>query len=97
MTAYVVFVRNEVTDAEEMKQYQAKAPLAREGRTLKPLAFYGAVETLEGQAVEGAVILEFPDVAEAHAWYDSPAYQDALQHRLKGADYRVFVIEGLPG
>ena len=39
MTAYVVFVRNEVTDAEEMKQYQAKAPLAREGRTLKPLAF----------------------------------------------------------
>ncbi|RZM31916.1 MAG: DUF1330 domain-containing protein, partial [Sphingomonas sp.] len=56
-----------------------------------------AVETLEGPAVEGAVILEFPDVAEAHAWYDSPAYQDALQHRLKGADYRVFVIEGLPG
>ena len=97
MTAYVVFVRNEITDAAEMKQYQAKAPLAREGRTLTPLAFYGAVETLEGPAVDGAVILEFPDMAEAHAWYDSSAYQDALQHRLKGADYRVFVIEGLAG
>jgi uncharacterized protein (DUF1330 family) len=97
MTAYVVFVRNEITDPAEMKQYQAKAPAAREGRTLKPLAFYGAVETLEGPAVDGAVILEFPDLAEAHAWYDSPIYQDALQHRLKGADYRVFVIEGVAG
>ena len=47
--------------------------------------------------MDGAVILEFPDLAEAHAWYDSPIYQDALQHRLKGADYRVFVIEGVAG
>ena len=72
MAAYVVFVRNEITDPGEMKQYQAKAPLAREGRTLKPLAFYGAVETLEGPTVDGAVILEFPTVADAKPSYESP-------------------------
>jgi uncharacterized protein (DUF1330 family) len=31
----------------------------------------------------------------ARSWYDSPAYQTAVQHRLKGADYRVIFVEGL--
>ena len=41
------------------------------------------------------MILRFPDMAAAREWYNSPEYQDALQHRLKGANYRVFIIEGL--
>ncbi|MDB5820130.1 MAG: hypothetical protein JWQ11_3770, partial [Rhizobacter sp.] len=47
--------------------------------------------------VDGAVILAFPSVAEARASYESPLYQEALKHRLKGAEYRVFIVEGLPG
>jgi uncharacterized protein (DUF1330 family) len=34
-------------------------------------------------------------MAEAKAWYESPLYQQALVHRLKGAEYRVFMVEGL--
>jgi uncharacterized protein (DUF1330 family) len=41
------------------------------------------------------VIVEFPDTAAAKAWYGSPAYQDAVKHRFAGADYRVFITEGL--
>jgi uncharacterized protein (DUF1330 family) len=52
---------------------------------------------LEGAPVDGAVILEFPTIADAKAAYDSPLYQEALKHRLKGAEYRVFIVEGLPG
>jgi uncharacterized protein (DUF1330 family) len=50
---------------------------------------------LEGPAIEGAVILEFPTVAAAKTYYNSPAYQDAVKHRFLGADYRAFIVEGL--
>lgn len=95
MTAYVIFIRDSIKDAEEMATYGKKAGGARGDHPITPLAFYGAVETLEGPKVDGVVLLSFPDAAAAHAWYDSPAYQDALQHRLKGADYRVCIVDGL--
>jgi len=95
MSAYVVYVRDRITDPEEFKKYEESAPAASVGHAITPLAFYGAVETLEGPPVDGAVILEFPTVADARASYDSPLYQEALKHRLKGADYRVFIIEGV--
>jgi uncharacterized protein (DUF1330 family) len=95
MSAYVVYVRDRITDPEEFKKYEESAPAASAGHPVTPLAFYGAVETLEGEPVDGAVILEFPTVAEAKAAYNSPLYQEALKHRLKGAEYRVFIIEGI--
>ena len=67
------------------------------GHPSTPLAFYGAVETLEGQPVDGAVILRFPSVADAKASDNSPLYQEALKHRLMGAEYRVFIIDGVAG
>ncbi len=65
------------------------------GHPITPRAFYGDFEMLEGDPIEGAVILEFPSMATARAWYDSPAYQAAVAHRHRGADYRVFIVEGL--
>ncbi|MEC9305444.1 MAG: DUF1330 domain-containing protein, partial [Pseudomonadota bacterium] len=29
------------------------------------------------------------------AWYQSPAYHEARKHRFQGADYRVFLVDGL--
>jgi uncharacterized protein (DUF1330 family) len=95
MSAYIVYVRDRITDPEEFKKYEESAPAASVGHPINPLAFYGAVETLEGVPVDGAVILEFPTVADAKASYNSPLYQEALKHRLKGAEYRVFIIEGI--
>ncbi|MGI4862823.1 MAG: DUF1330 domain-containing protein [Janthinobacterium lividum] len=90
-----MYVRDRITDPEEFEKYEESAPAASVGHPVTPLAFYGAVETLEGERVDGAVILEFPSVADAKASYDSPLYQGALKHRLKGAEYRVFIIEGI--
>jgi uncharacterized protein (DUF1330 family) len=95
MTAYVVYVRDRITDPEEFKKYEQSAGAASVGHPVRPLAFYGAVETLEGAPVDGAVILEFPTLADAKAAYESPLYQNALQHRLAGAEYRVFIVDGL--
>ena len=50
---------------------------------------------LEGPEVQGVVILEFPTVADAKAYYDSPAYREAREHRFKAADYRVLIVEGV--
>ena len=52
-------------------------------------------EVLEGAAVEGVVILEFPTFDEAKAWYDSPAYREVREHRYKGADYRAVIVQGV--
>jgi uncharacterized protein (DUF1330 family) len=95
MSAYMVYVRDRILDPVEFKRYEEAAPAASAGHPVTPLAFYGAVETLEGPRVDGAVILEFPTLADAQAAYNSPAYQEALKHRLSGAEYRVFIIEGI--
>jgi uncharacterized protein (DUF1330 family) len=82
-------------DPEEFKVYTQKSAAARADHPLKAHVYYGAVEVLEGPPVDGVVIVEFPDKEAALAWYNSPAYREALPHRLKAADYRVFLVNGL--
>ncbi|WP_405153903.1 DUF1330 domain-containing protein [Paenibacillus sp. FSL K6-0108] len=95
MPAYVIFIREQTNDPEELKVYSSKAPAVLDGHPVKPLAMYGTHEVIEGQQVEGAALLEFPSFEEAKAWYYSPAYQDAVKHRLKGGTYRGIIIEGI--
>ena len=95
MSAYVVMMREQTTDQAEMDIYASQAPLAREGYSVTPLARYGALTILEGPAFEGCLIHRFPSVEEAKAWYNSPNYQAAVKHRHQGAQYRVFIIEGI--
>lgn len=95
MTAYIVFTRERMRDADEFKIYSGKAGPSLAGHQAKPLVAYGKSETLEGAPIEGAVILEFPTLEAAKAWYDSPAYAEAKAHRFAAADYRCFITEGL--
>ncbi len=64
-------------------------------RGMKPLAVYGALEALEGEAADGVVILEFPDIQSAKAWYYSPEYQEKAKFRQQAAPYRCLMVEGL--
>ena len=95
MTAYVVFTRERMRNNEEYERYREKARPASASHPLKPLALYGKYEVLEGPAIEGAVILEFPSTEAAKTYYNSSAYQEAVKHRFLAADYRVFIIEGI--
>ncbi|PKB19182.1 uncharacterized protein (DUF1330 family) [Novosphingobium kunmingense] len=95
MAAYLVFIKEREHDAEAMKVYSPKAGASLQGHAGKPLAAYGAIETLEGPEAKGAVIVEFATMDEARAWYGSEAYQDARKSRFAGADYRVLLIDGL--
>lgn len=95
MAAYIVFMREEMHDTAEFARYMEAVPPTLAGHPVKPLALYGSLQMLEGKPIEGVVIAEFPDVAAAMNWYNSPAYQAAVQHRWKAGSYRVFVTEGL--
>jgi uncharacterized protein (DUF1330 family) len=96
MPAYMILIRDEpVRDPAEMAIYQRMNREKPNPFKLKPLVVYGAAEAVEGPQPDGVLILEFPDVAEAKAWYDSPAYQAALVHRKAAADYRAIIVEGL--
>jgi uncharacterized protein (DUF1330 family) len=95
MSAYFVMIREETVDASSLAEYGPRASLAAQSHPLKPLAIYGALDQVEGDAIEGAVILEFTDMAAARAWYDSPAYQAAVKFRQAGSRSKTFFIEGV--
>jgi len=95
MPAYVLLINNKTTDATELDRYRPKAIAARAGHPMTLHAVNGKFEVLEGAPAESVAIAEFPDMAAAKDWYDSPAYQDAKQHRLRGADFRIILTEGL--
>jgi uncharacterized protein (DUF1330 family) len=95
MTAYIVFIRERIRSPEDIATYNGLAGPSLAGHNATPLVLYGKHETREGPPIDGAVMLAFPTMEEARAWYDGDAYTAARQHRFKGADYRVFITEGL--
>ena len=82
MAAYVIAQIN-ITDPKIYEDYKALVPAT--------IAAFGGEFVVRGgeqQALEGAapsertVVLRFPDMAAARAWYQSPAYQEARKHRF---------------
>ena len=97
MSAYLIVCRQSaVTDPAAMEAYRQAAASGGSSSDLKILAAYGKLTALEGDAPDGVVVLEFPTVEAAKAWYDRPSYQAAVAHRLKAASFQSFIVEGLP-
>lgn len=84
MPAYMVFTRERMRDEKEYEIYKQKNRIAMEGRPIKKHVLYGKYKMLEGAEVQGVLILEFPTVADAEAYYDSPAYREARGTSLQG-------------
>lgn len=96
MSAYLIVMREgPVLDEEAMAEYQRRTRQLASKILLKPLALYGELIPLEGVAPDAALVLEFGSVEDAKEWYDAPDYQLALQYRLKAAEFRSFILNGL--
>ena len=91
----MVFTRERMRDEKEYEIYKQENRKAMAGHPITAHVLYGKHEVLEGAETQGVVILEFPTVADAKAYYDSPAYREAREHRFKAADYRVLIVEGV--
>jgi uncharacterized protein (DUF1330 family) len=95
MPAYVIFTRERTLEPQELQLYMDQVRATLDGHEFRLLAAYGPWEDLEGPPTEGTVIVEFPTMDAARAWYDSPAYREAREHRLFGAVYRALLVQGL--
>lgn len=84
-----------VEDAEGYKAYIAAAGPIVEKYGGVYMARGGETIGKEGEAPRGRiVIVEFPSLAAARAFYESAEYQAALPLRLKTATSRVYFVEG---
>ena len=95
MSAYVVFTREKTLDKLELAAYLKDVPATLGGHEVRVLAPNGWHEDLEAPSTEGTVILEFPSIEAAKAWYNGSPYRGVREHRLKGATYRVTLVEGV--
>jgi uncharacterized protein (DUF1330 family) len=95
MVAYVIFIKEQTHNQGELDLYKERAPAALAGHPITFRIAQGHKEVVEGPDFEDLMTLEFPTFREARAWYDSPAYQAASEHRFKGADYRAIIVEGV--
>jgi uncharacterized protein (DUF1330 family) len=95
MSVYFIFTREKTLDQAEMGLYNQQVSATTAGYEMKILAAYGPHEDVEGTPTEGTIILEFPTMEAAKAWYESPAYREVRVHRFKGAIYRAMLVQGV--
>lgn len=95
MPAYLI-VQITVRDAAMYEQYRELAPPSITAYGGRYIVRGGTTETLEGTwRPTRLVILEFPSVERARAWWGSPEYAVAKALRQTSADTEMVLVEGL--
>jgi len=94
MPAYIV-VQVEVEDPVRYEDYKGMVPPSLAAYGGRFVVRGGKVETLEGDwSPKRFVMVEFPSVEKAKAWWDSPEYKDAKALRQATAKTQMIVVEG---
>lgn len=96
MAAYAIG-RLQVRDASWREQYRAKVPALVAKHGGRYLVRGGAMETLEGNAPlpDGMVVVEFPSMEKARAFYNDPEYAPLIKLRQGGSDLDFVLVEGV--
>jgi uncharacterized protein (DUF1330 family) len=95
MPAYAAAHLRDVSMGSEIAEY-----LRRIDDTLRPhggrfLIHGGVPEVKEGDWSGDLVVIEFPDLDHARAWYASPAYQAILPLRTRNALGKAILVDGV--
>ena len=94
MTAYYIG-EHIITDPEAFDFYLSKVIPIIERAGGRYLTKSGSQEILEGDwKPNRVVIIEFPDLATARSWYDSPEYRPLIALRQKAATDVMMVVDG---
>jgi uncharacterized protein (DUF1330 family) len=95
MSAYIV-AEVTITNEEQMKAYREWSTRAIQEFQAEVLVRGGTVVPLEENwAPQRVVILRFPDLATAQAYYHSATYTKARQVRQGAGTIRMFAVEGV--
>ena len=95
MSAYCIAHMRTVTMGPAIVEY-----LERIDATLAPfdgrfIVHGGEAEVLEGSWPGFAIVLEFPDGAEARAWYQSDAYREIAALRTDNSESDIIIVDGV--
>jgi uncharacterized protein (DUF1330 family) len=93
-SAYIL-ANVEVTDPQQYEEYKRLSTIAMKAHGAEVCVRGGPVQVLEGDwTPDRTVILKFPSVEQARAFYDSPEYAAARKAREGAAVMRMVLIEG---
>jgi uncharacterized protein (DUF1330 family) len=94
-SAYII-ANVDVTDPAQYDEYKKFSTQAFQAHGVEVCARGGKVEVLEGDwQPKRMVILKFPSMEKACAFYDSAEYELAKKARAGAAVMRMVVVEGL--
>ena len=85
----------ELTDAEGIRPYSAAVESTFAPFGGRYVVRGGKVASLEGEPTKRIVMIAFPSMEQAQAWYDSPKYREIMPIRHRSARSRVFIVEGV--
>ena len=96
MAAYVI-ADIDVRDAGRYEEYRRIVPPSIAAYGGRYLVRGGEMAILEGDWLpRRCVVIEFPSVEQARAWWDSEAYAPAKEIRRQCAKARMILVAGAP-
>ena len=93
--AYWLSIYHEIMDPDKLAAYAKLAPAAIEPFGGTYLVRGNPSKVYESGKMERVVISVFPNLEQAIAAHDSPAYQEALRALDGGVDREIRIVEGL--
>ncbi|MCB9946292.1 MAG: DUF1330 domain-containing protein [Rhodospirillaceae bacterium] len=95
MAAYLI-AQIEVTDPQAYEAYKSQVPALIERYGGEYLVRGGALEVLEGDwAMPRTIILRFPSMEAARAWYTAADYQPVKALRRQASIGNVVLVDGM--
>ena len=97
MTAFLI---SDVTvrDADAFQTYRTRAAASIVQHGGRYLVRGGEIECLEGTWTPRTIIIvEFPSIEQARAWYGSPEYASALEVRDEALSRNLVLVDGVDG
>ena len=95
MPAYVIADVTAVRDTDALIEYRRRNTDAVANHGGRFLVRGGGAELLEGDwPTRRIVLIEFPDSAAAHAWWESEEYAPLKQMRRDASDTNILLVEG---
>lgn len=95
MPAYLI-ANIPFSDTPDARAYRTQVPAIIAQYGGKYVVRGGPIEVIEGDSMDGRrlVVMEFPDKAAIHRFYDSPEYQAIIGLRKGGQDGNLMIVEG---
>ncbi len=97
MTAYII-AQVDIHDPERYKDYIQMNPPSVAQYGGRYIARGGSAEVLEGEKPlpQRLVIIEFPSLEQANAWWDSEEYRPARDLRQATSNGTLFLVDDVP-